>query len=373
MGSRSTTARPAKPSAPTRSADGPETSDVGPRDYAGYPAESITLGSSARKMKASLSSTLSYYYRKREIAPRRSNWGMLHAMMVYGADTRVIAGRTHYSTIAWIAGNNACRGQRVFEIDSRGLAIKDGPGLQGHQGQLMAIFALCGVPEDYPIYVSGKSYSMQDVIRREMADCKAGAELTFTLIGLAHYLPTDSTWTTPDGESWSIERLIQEELAQPVVGAACGGTHRLMGFAHALRNRRIEGKPITGQWARAEKFTQDFQDYAYRLQNRDGSMSTDWFEGRADNGDVDRKIQTTGHIVEWLLTITPDSELQNPRLVAATNFLLRAMAQGRSRDWSIGPKGHALRSLAMYYERVYRSGTGWQAGNVASRSRTSRR
>ncbi len=95
-------------------------------------------------------------------------------------------------------------------------------------------------------------------------------------------------------------------------------------------------------------------------------MSTDWFEGREDNGNLDRKIQTTGHMVEWLLTVTPDSQLQNPRLVSAIRFLLTSMYNKREHDWQIGPKGHALRSLAMYYERVYQSGPAWQPSTARS-------
>ena len=40
-----------------------------------------------------------------------------------------------------------------------------------------------------------------------------------------------------------------------------------------------------------------------------------------------------------------------------------------ARDWQIGPKGHALRSLAMYYDRVYRSGPAWQS-RVAGRQQS---
>ena len=145
-----------------------------------------------------------------------------------------------------------------------------------------------------------------------------------------------------------------------------------MGFAHALRKRRAEGRPITGQWKRAEMFTRDFVAYAYRLQNRDGSMSTDWFEGRDDNDNLDRKIQTTGHIVEWLLTVTPDSQLQDTRLVNAVRFLLASMYNEREHDWNVGPKGHALRSLAMYYERVYQSGPAWQSSAMARSQNSSR-
>ena len=237
---------------------------------------------------------------------------------------------------------------------------------------MLAILSLCEVPVEYPIYADGRKFSVGDLVRREMADCRSGEELTFTLIALSHYLSTDARWVSHDGEDWDIARLIREELSQPVVGSACGGTHRLMALAHALRHRRHEGLPIDGQWKRAETFLQDFERYAYRLQNRDGSMSTDWFEGRQDNGDVDRKIQTTGHIVEWLLTITPDARLHDRRLNAAVAFLSRALNEEPDRDWSIGPKGHALRSLAMYYERVYRSGPAWAPVQVAGRTRTRR-
>ncbi|MGB7327722.1 MAG: hypothetical protein WBD31_22785 [Rubripirellula sp.] len=345
-----------------------------PLDYAGYPLADVPVGSTVGRMQNLMRACLNHYYSDAEVVNERSNWGMMHAIMVYGIDTKVIVGDKSYSTIAWIAGNNACRGQCLLASENGRIVVKSGVGLQGHQAQMLAVFSLCDVPEDYPLYADGDEYSMRDVIREEQLACKTGEELTFTLIGLSHYMDTDSSWKSADGQTWDFERLIREELSQPIVGAACGGTHRLMGFAHALRKRRSEGKPIEGQWKRAEKFTEDFVEYSYRLQNRDGSMSTDWFEGREDNDDTDRKIQTTGHMVEWLLTLTPDSQLQNPRLVAAVRYLLTTMYKERDHDWSIGPKGHALRSLAMYYERVYRADTRpWRTPMTArSPSRSSR-
>ncbi|WP_162273217.1 hypothetical protein [Rubripirellula obstinata] len=352
---------------------GPEADPSVEFDYAGFPKQPVKLTRSSYQMRSKMHRCLRAYYSDMEIASGRSNWGMMHAMMVYGIDTKVVVGRRSFSTIAWVAGNNVCRGQRLFEEDNGQLVVKSGVGLQGHDGQLLAVFSLCGVPASYPIYAGDYKFAVQDIIESEMLACKSGNELTFILIALAHYLDTDEQWLSADGESWDFERLIREELSQPVVGAACGGTHRLMGFGHALRQRRFEGKPIEGQWKRAEKFTEDFVQYVYRLQNRDGSFSTDWFEGREDNGDLDRKIQTTGHMVEWLLTVTPNAQLQNPRLLSAVRFLLNSMYEERDRDWSIGPKGHALRSLAMFYDRVYQSPPPWQDAGVAGRKKNNRR
>ena len=338
-----------------------------PRDYVGVPRVKVRLNRSMTRLQRPIANVLRYFHNRPEVANGRSNWGMMHAMMVYGADTRVKVGSRQYSTIAWIAGNNVCRGQRIFEADDYGIAMRDGPGLQGHQGQLLAVFALCGVPEHYPVYVDGKKFSVDDIVRREMADCKSGNELTFTLIALSHYLDSDAVWRARDGERWSIERLIREEMDQPIVGAACGGTHRLMGFAHALRMRRLAGLPIDGQYAYAQKYIDDFVQYAYRLQNRDGSFSTTWFEGRQDNGKDDRKIQTTGHIVEWLLTVTPNDQLSDPRLVRAIAYLTNTLHKDPQHEWSIGPKGHALRSLAMFYRRAYDRGAPWQSTVIATR------
>ncbi|TWT93916.1 hypothetical protein [Stieleria varia] len=330
-----------------------------PLDYTGFPMPELRLTKESAQLKPGIERILKYFYDRPEVAPERSNWGMMHSIMVFGAQTQVRVGRTKYNAIAWIAGNNLCRGQRLLTNDHTGVKAKSGVGLQGHQGQFLAVMSLCNVPSSYTLYAGERRYTVNDLVEAEKKACKSGEELTFTLISLSHYLDTDATWRAADGQMWSIERLIDEELGQPIVGAACGGTHRLMGFGHALRKRRAEGKPITGHWLRAEKFTQDFVRYAYSLQNRDGSMSTDWFEGRADNGETDRKIQTTGHIVEWLLTVTPDSELQDPRLLRSVRYLHNAMYRDLDHDWSIGPKGHALRSLAMYHQRLYRAGTPW--------------
>ena len=352
------------------SSDNPRATKV---DYTGIPAEPIKLTRSVSRMRNTIKQGLMYHYARPEASNERSNWGMLHSIMVFGADTKIRVNNRKHSAIAWIAGNNACRGQRLLTVKDDAIAARSGVGLQGHQAQCLAVFSLCEVPLDYPVYAASQKFSIRELVESEMLACRSGEELTFSLIGLSHYLDTDTMWLNSAGETWSFERLIKEELSQPIVGAACGGTHRLMGFAHALRKRRAAGKPITGQWKRAEIFMKDFEKYAYRLQNRDGSMSTDWFEGREDNGDIDRKIQTTGHMVEWLLTITPDEKLQETRLVNAVRFLANTVYSERGHDWKIGPKGHALRSLAMYYERVYGGDTAWQSRSVAKSGSQSRR
>lgn len=312
------------------------------------------------RLKSTIEGALKFYHNKPEEASIRTHWGMMHQIMIFGPDTHILDKKKKYNAISWMAGNNQCRNQLLFGTDNGGLFVKSGVGLQGHQGQLLAILGQIDVPLAYPIYIGRNKFSVEDILRREMLDCKAESELTFVLIGVSHYMDSDSGWHSRDGQPWNVEKLIAEELRQPIVGAACGGTHRLMGLGHSLRRRRAERKSVSGEWQRAEKFLTDFIQYTWSLQNRDGSMSTAWFERPQDNGSIDRKVQTTGHILEMLMVVSSDEELYSPRMLSAVEFLADAMFEERHNDWEVGPKGHALRSLAMFYHRAFGDPSPWR-------------
>jgi hypothetical protein len=225
--------------------------------------------------------------------------------------------------------------------------------MQGHAGQLLAMLAQWRVLPETPMKIQGQDFTVADFIEYEKKSCEPKTELTFKLIALSYYLESDATWTDDRGRAWSIQKLIQEELAQPIVGAACGGTHRMMGFSYAIRMRQRDGKPLDGQWARAKTFVDDYHEYTFGLQNADGSFSTDWFAGRGDFGDVGRRVETTGHIFEWLAFSLPEAQLTDPRMVKAANYLTETLIQNRSRKIEVGPKGHALHGLNIYLDRTF--------------------
>ena len=147
--------------------------------------------------------------------------------------------------------------------------------------------------------------------------------------------------------------MIREELAQPVRGAACGGTHRLSGLTLAYKKRQKRGEPVDGEYAQAKRFVKNYQNYAYRLQNPDGSFSTEWFRGPGKEEDIDRRLKTTGHILEWLLYVAEEKHLTYWRTVKATNYLANIMWANRYRDWEAGPLGHAIHALVLYDRYVF--------------------
>ena len=311
------------------------------------------------RLRKSIAQTLVTYQRRPLNTAQHTPWEVMHGFIAFGVPTQVRVGGPAgdlVSAIGWSNMGGKCRGQTMLTTnEGRLVALKGYFGVQGHSAQYLAILAQCRVAASSPISVEGRQFTVADLIEEEKLACKPATELTFSLIALAHYLPTDATWTSRDGEQWSLARLVEEEIVQPIRGAPCGGTHRLFGLSYGCQRRlRLTGQ-LDGVYLRADRYVRDFQNFTLtRLQNGDGSFSTEWFKYAADrDDDVDRKIQTTGHILEWLVSSLDQDKLYDPRVVAAAEFLCRALSREPSREWKLGPLGHALHALNIYQERAW--------------------
>jgi hypothetical protein len=289
----------------------------------------------------------------------------MHWMLAYGVDSQLIVASKRVNAVGYLNYNGVCNGQRLFFLKGSKIQAQIGVGLQGHPGQYLAMLAQSRVKADYPIVVDGIEFTVKDLIEHEKENCRPASELTFKLIALSHYLKSDETWIASDGEAWSIPRLIREELAQPINGAACGGTHRLTGFSYAVRKREQRREPIDGQWWRAKQYIEDFHEYTFQLQNPEGSFSTEWFVTRSNHGDIGRRVQTTGHIVEWLAFSLSKDQLVEPRMVRSVSYLTDLLNENREEKWSIGPMAHALHALAIYDERVFAGKPGTREEQLA--------
>ncbi len=101
------------------------------------------------------------------------------------------------------------------------------------------------------------------------------------------------------------------------------------------------GEPITGEFAEARKFVTQYQNYCFSLQNDDGSLSTEWFRGPGDEDDIERRLRTTGHQVEWLAYSMPDEKLQYYRMVRTVNYLVNLLSSNPQQEWHNGSRAHA--------------------------------
>lgn len=331
--------------------------DTAAEPPAAYPATTEPLSPELVALRDSVRQVLRTYAEQRLNTRDHTPWEVMHRIVAYGTACEILRGGpqgTPVNAMGWLLYGGRCKGQRIVSVERDRLTALQGVGLQGHPGQLLAIVAQGRARADYPIVVDGRTFTLADLIESEKLSCRSGIELTFKLISLSWYLESDSTWRNAEGEEWSISRLVKEEIEAPILRkAACGGTHRLMGLTYAVREREKEGKPIDGQFLRAQKYLADYQEYTFKLQNADGSFSTEWFVRRGARPDLDRRLQTTGHILEWLVYSIPESMLRDPRVVRAVDYLSGILRAQPNRRWEIGPLGHALHALAIYDQRAF--------------------
>ncbi|NCY02689.1 MAG: hypothetical protein EBX36_07190 [Planctomycetia bacterium] len=310
------------------------------------------------RLRTRITQTLASYQRRPLNTAQHTPWEVMHGFIAFGIPTKIRVGGPGgdpVNAIGWVNTGGRCGGQVMLAASGDRLTALRGIGVQGHSAQYLAVLAQSRVAMNSPIAIQGRSFTVADLVKEEQLACKSGTELTFALIALAHYLPTDAQWTARDGKAWSLEKLVAEEIEQPIRGAPCGGTHRLFGLAYGCQRRLRATGGLDGVYLRADKFVRDYQQFALtKLQNRDGSFSTEWFKYPADReDDVDRKIQTTGHILEWLVASLDQESLFQPRVTAAVEFLTATLAREPSREWKIGPLGHALHALTIYQERAW--------------------
>ena len=307
-------------------------------------------------------------YRQRPLNTlEHTPWDVMHWSLAWGAGATIRHGNNNGDIVHafdWLNRGGRCNGQVMVASNDGQLVSLQGKGMQGHTSQYLAIMAQARFPESTPITIDGTRFTIDDLIEFEQKGCHQKNELTFTLIAMAHYLDTNAVWKSRDGVTWSLARLVEEELKQPVFGAPCGGTHRLYALAYACQKRREAIGELDGVYVQANRNYRLLQQKVFReLQNPDGSFSTAWFE-RPENGwDVERKLRTTGHVLEFLVATVEQPVLYHPKTVKAVTYLADILEKEPNKDWKIGPMSHALHCLAIYQERAW---SGLTPGAIAA-------
>ena len=288
---------------------------------------------------------------------------ILQACLAFGCDATVRQGGASgdpingFTCLCW---NYPCGGYNLLNLSGKHIAARIGYGLQSNPSEFLAVLALARVPVDYPVRVDQTVRSVADLVESEKLSCRGGSDLSFKLIGLARYLEPDETWKNESGQTWSIARLVKEELDHAGQPAPNGGTHRLMALSYAVDRRVKQKRPIDGQFRRARKYIDQYQNYALALQNPDGSWHPEFFKYQGQGGSTIDQVNSTGHILAWLAVSLPDEKLDDERVVRAVALLSNLLTGRRynsltktsSRD--IAARMNAIYALSVYDTRMFK-------------------
>jgi len=304
--------------------------------------------------------TLGLYYRQSFNTRDHTAGEMLLACLPFGCQTEVVHGGERINGITCLCWNYPCAGYPLLSMSGKRIAARVGYGFQTYPGQFLAMLALSRVPADYPIRVGEDVRTVADLVESEKLDCHTQADQSLRLLGLSYYVPGDQTWKDRLGETWSVDRLVDEELSQSLTDAPCGGTYRLLALSSAVA-RRAAKPPLSPTLPRAQKFCREFQVYAFQNQNADGSWHPAFFAAVGTTNDSFGQLRSTGHILQWLAFSLPEERLEESGLVNAVQYVCTLLGYQQPR-WSapgmsvqgIDAVMCGLYGLAVYDERYFR-------------------
>ena len=251
------------------------------------------------------------------------------------------------------------RGNNAYEMMTvgRGHPYTKPYAFEGHINQFVAIMSMSGVPLETQFQTPQGPVSMRDMLTYAKMTVNEKEEVTWTLWALSRYLPSDAEWTNANGEKWSIERLVKIETGKSLVGAPCGGTHGLFALAHARNVYLRTGKPLVGVWLEAEQKIRRYIQTARMQQNSNGTLSSNYFRGREYKKDFDKRMASSGHLLEFLMMALPSQELNAPWVRRAIEATSNDLMANRKAFVSCSPLYHATSALSIYVDRVSAAAT----------------
>ncbi len=285
-------------------------------------------------------------------------WQIIHGLLAYRRDYLLKQHGRKVNALEWIASGPTYQGQPWFEKTSYGGHAHPYNGVpyafQGHPCQFLACMTMCDLPLDFKFRAGGgETLTVTDLLHGAQMEVNEREEVTWVLWFLAHYLEPDAQWTNKDGEPWSMERLVQIETGKTVTASACGGTHGLFALAYARNGFRATGRKLYGPWLEADQKVRRYVEEARMNQNPDGTFSSNYFRGPGHSDEFEKRLGTTGHILEFLCAALPQSQLSEEWPRRAVAALAGDLIQNRLAPCECGALYHAVDSLTIYRTRVW--------------------
>ncbi len=296
--------------------------------------------------------------RHRELLTTNSFWTVFHGILGLGPAATL---RNPETGIKVNALDYVCQGGELRGLEfiptPYGLDVRTGPQFvgQGHQDQFIAEMTQWGLSGNHKFIVQGKEYCFQDFIRHAQARVRVTGdqELSWALLALGQNLGLEAKWTNASGEPLCIDDIVRYEAAAPVEQAPCGGTHRLFALTWVYYLRLGAGGRDSGIWGQVVDKLLTYQGLARKYQNADGLLSTNFFSGPGEAADVQLRINTTGHTLEWLALSLSDAELESPWVQNAASALALLLIDSQAIPMESGSLYHAAHGLRIYQARAY--------------------
>jgi hypothetical protein len=290
-------------------------------------------------------------------ANEHTPWQIMHALLAQRRELKLIDGSRKVNALEWLSAGARYKGVHWFEVTRHGARAQPYNGtmydFEGHINQTLALMAFSNLPLSHEFQVAGgQTITLEQLIHHAKMTVNTREETTWTLWLLTHYLDIDDEWVNEHDQHWSIENLVSVQNRVDVNRAPCGGTHNLFAIAYARNAYLKRYGRLRGTWFEADQKIQRHIELARRLQNVDGSFSTEYFKGPGQSRDFNLRIASSGHNLEWLMMALPHQRLNEPWVRRGLATLATDLIHHASKPADCGPLYHSLDALVLYRDRV---------------------
>jgi hypothetical protein len=268
-------------------------------------------------------------HRKKEMSTIRNTPAeIMQNVLAFGCKTTVYspAHGKSISAVGSLCYGTSCGGYRVVSERPGGVVPRLGLGRQRCPGELLAVLAQGRVAPNYPVKAGDFRGTINDLVEWEKSSCREGADLGMKLIGLAYYVRDEPTWRNDRGETWSIERMVADQLKRPTGESPPRDANQLIALAYVCDLRAGREQLFDGEYAKALNYLEVCAATAFVQQQADGSWHTGYFEPQSPSDDKTDRLLATGQMLRWLTPVVPKSQLGDPRIVKAATFLVDTLA-----------------------------------------------
>lgn len=281
-------------------------------------------------------------------------WQIAHGILALRWEYTLYQNKKQIRAIDWISTGPNFRGRPWFITTpkgGKGHPFTEPYAFEGHPNQFLAFYGMAGIPLDHKFKAGEKTITIADMIRNAKAEVNTDEEITWTLWAFSRYLPWNTEWVSDKGEQWSMEALVRVQMQSEPTKSACGGTHGLFALASAVNSYVKDQKHLRGTWLEANMRVRQYIEYARSMQNRDGSFSANYFAGPEYSSDVNKRVSTTGHTLEFIMEGLPQNRLNEQWVRNAVTRIARDLIDHKKQPLEPGGMYHAIDSLVIYRER----------------------
>ncbi|MDF1743984.1 MAG: hypothetical protein P1V19_09815 [Gimesia sp.] len=282
-------------------------------------------------------------------------WQIAHGILALRWEYTLYQNNKRVRAIDWVSTGPNFRNRPWFittEHGGKGHPFTEPYAFEGHPNQFLAFYAMAGLPLDHKFKAGSKTITIASMIRNAKAEVNTDEEITWTLWAFSRYLPWDTEWVSNKGEQWNMETLVRVQMQSDPTKSACGGTHGLFALASSVNNYIKDQKQLRGTWLEASMRVRQYIEYARSMQNQDGSFSANYFEGPEYASDVNKRVSTTGHTLEFIIEGLPQNRLNEPWVRSAVSRIARDLIDYKKQPLEPGGMYHAIDSLMIYRERT---------------------